>query len=264
MKPQVLRPGLLVSLKTSIRGAVTYDRRDLEPEHADESGAGRRARWETIKHVPDAQALDAATAVRGKARSLVTAQCSASSFGLLCPSARENDLADAIDAARALVTEHNRTSTAQVDVYVIAGRIAQDDAEAARAIAAEMRDLMDDILGGIKAADPEQIREAANKARAMGQMLTPGAAAKVSQAIEQARKIARELVKRVEKAGESAAAVVAEQATANIEAARFAFLDLDAPAEISPQDAPAARPIELEAAPESLSAAPFENRQLEL
>jgi hypothetical protein len=63
-------------------------------------------------------------------------------------------------------------------------------------------------------------------------MLTPEAQAKVTGAVEQARKAARDLVRRVEKSGELAATVIAECATDALEAARFAFLDLDAPAPV--------------------------------
>lgn len=261
MKTQVLRPGLLVSLRTSIVGAVAYKRVDIEAEHADESG-GRRARWETTRIVRDAAAFEAATAVRGRARSIVTALCSPSSFGLLCPASREAELAAAIDEARAISALHNAGSPAQVQVYCITGRIAQDDVEAARAISAEMRELLDAMLAGIAKADPEAIREAANKARALGQMLTRDAAAQVETAISDARRIARELVKRVEKAGEVAAQVVTEGATRRIESARFAFLDLDAPADVTPSE-PAARPIDLDAAAPIIAQAP-QSRALEL
>ena len=39
MQTNTLRPGLLVSLKTSIRGNVSYQYRDIEPEHLVENGA---------------------------------------------------------------------------------------------------------------------------------------------------------------------------------------------------------------------------------
>lgn len=243
MKATVIKPGLLVSLSTRVEGGVAYRRVDLEPEHTDESGA-KTARWETTKHIEDPAAYEKANATRGKARSMITAVCSASSFGLLCPSDREDDLLAAVAAARALADEHNAGSAVRVEVYALLGRVAQDDAEAARAIASEMRGLMDDMLDGVKQADPEAIRSAANKARAVGAMLSADKAKSVDAAIEQARKVARDLVKRVAKAGEVAADVVAEARTAEIEKARFAFLDLDEPASVEQQEV-SARPIDL-------------------
>lgn len=250
MKMSVLRPGLLVSLKTSIKGGVNYQRVDLEPEHVDATGASV-AKWETLREIPDPAEYERAVVARSAARAQITAVCSASSFGLLCPVHRESDLAAAIDAAREITDRHNAgAACTHVDVYALVGRIAQDDAEAARAISAEVRELLETMQQGIAAADPAAIREAATKARALGQMLSADVAGKVSQAIDQARGAAREIVRRVEKAGEAAAVVVGELATQRIEAARFAFLDLDEGGEVgaAPVDAPARGGIDLEPA----------------
>ena len=246
MKTQVLKPGLLVSLKTSIRGGVNYQRTEIDPEHTDADGA-RIATWQTTREIADPLEFERATEARSRARSIVTAVCCPSSFGLLCPFNREAELAEAIAAARVITDAHNTTARqSHIEVCVLAGRIAQDDAEAVRAINSELRDLMDGMTAGIKAADSEAIREAANKARALGGMLTENVAGKVTDAIAQARRAAREIVKRVEKAGESAADVVKELNNDKIASARFAFLDLDdAPATVT-QEAPSARPIELE------------------
>lgn len=224
----VLKPGLLVSLKTSLRGGVSYARTDLEREHQTDAGQ-LRSRWETTKQIADPDEFVSATKARGDARAVVARVCCPSAFGLLCPSEKETELQAAIIEARDIVREHNRSARLSlVDVYVLVGRVAQDDAEAARAIGAEVRGLLEAMQAGIRAADPEAIREAANKARAIGGMLSESVAGQVSDAIKQARQAAREIVRRVENAGENAAAVVAELGQQDIERARFAFLDLDA------------------------------------
>lgn len=267
MKTSILKPGYLVALKTGLRGGVNYTRRDIEQEHTTEAGA-QRARWETSREVPDPVEFDAATKARGAARSAVTAVCCASSFGLLCPIAKEGELFDAIEIARKIADTHNEQATlTHVDVYVLVGRIAQDDAEAARAIANEIRELLDAMRAGIADADPAAIREAANKARALGAMLSPDVAGQVSAAIVQAREAARAIVKRIEKSGETAADVVAELQTGKIDAARFSFLDLDTEAAQLDAIAPAARGIdyEPEQAPAARNAAPESSpRALEL
>lgn len=253
MKTAILKPGYLVSLKTALRGGVTYARVDIERDHTTEEGA-RVAEWQTKRRIADAAEYEAASVARSKARSLVVSQCCASSFGLLCPLANEEALNDAVTAARAVAQLHNASAASTfVDVYVLAGRIAQDSEEAERALSAELRELLDAMQAGIKAADPEAIRAAANKARALGGMLSDGVASRVSDAVTEARKAARDIVRRVEKAGETAAAVAAECSTARIEAARFAFLDLDGAATIAPE-APAARGLDLE--PERFPDAP--------
>lgn len=247
MKTSVLKPGLLVSLSVRVRGGVLYQRKDLEAEHVDESGA-KVARWETLRNIPDPEEFDRATQARSKARGLVVGVCCPSLFGLLCPNDREKDLAAAVEEARAVAQGHNAAAMrSQIEVFVLVGRIAQDDAEAARAIGAEMRELLEDMRAGIKAADPEAIREAANKARALGGMLKPEVEGKVSEAIAEARLAARELVKRVAKAGERAADVVAVCSVRAIEAARFSFLDLDGAQPVT-SEAPTARGLDLDPA----------------
>jgi len=243
---------------------VHYARVDLEPDHTTADGA-RVAKWETRRAIPDPNEFERATAARGKARSLVAAVCCPSSFGLLCPTAKEEELFEAISAAREVAEAHNTgAALTRIGVYVLVGRVASDDAEAARAIGSEIRELLDAMRACITAADPAGIREAANKARALGGMLSNDVAGQVSAAIVEARAAARAIVQRVEKAGETAADVVAQCYTQKIDAARFAFLDLDEGAAVQ-SEAPAARGIDFEPAPAAEAyAAPESVRQMEL
>src|SRR5580704_12554363 len=79
-----LRPGLLVSLKTSLSGNVRYDKRDIEREHTTETGEAR-AKWETERVISDPDEYERAQKVRGKAGSVIRGICAISAFGLLCP-----------------------------------------------------------------------------------------------------------------------------------------------------------------------------------
>jgi hypothetical protein len=241
MLTSTIKPGLLVSMKTSVRGGVDYQRTELEPEHNGENGE-RVARWETKRVISDPAEYKRAIETRGKARTAIISACCQTSFGLLCPEGREAELRTAVDVARIIAAEFNASAQrSTVEVYVITGKVASNDVEAAQAIAAEVRELMSDMETGIKNADPEAIRAAANAARAIGGMLSDEAGAKVSAAIAQARAAARIIVKRVEKSGELASKVIADLSVKDIEAARFAFLDMDAAAtaETVPQAAPA-------------------------
>ena len=226
---RTLRPGLLVSLKTTIKGGVEYDRNELDAAHVLPDGA-LVSKWETAKRIEDPAEYEAAVKVRGACRTAITRVCASSDFGLLCPSDRELDLAAAIKEARALADAHNRAAVrTSIEVYTIVGRIAADDAEAMRAINSEIRGLLTTMEEGIKGADAKAIRAAANAARNLGSMLTPDAALKVESAIEAARTAARAIVKRIEKDGESAVEVIASLKMEDLQAARFAFLDMDAP-----------------------------------
>lgn len=227
MQSSIIRPGLLVSLKTTLRGGVSYLQRTLETDHVEETGA-RVARWETTREIVDAKEHERAIVARGKARTAIVRECCASSFGLLCPVGNEDKLAAAIAEAQSIADEFNRSARhTRIEVYTLAGRIADTDEAAARAIGAEVRELIDAMESGVRAADPERIREAANKARQVAGMLSPDVQSKVSAAIAEVRGIARDIVRRVEKAGETAAAVVEGVKLADLQAARFAVLDLD-------------------------------------
>lgn len=255
MKTATLKPGFLVSLKTSVKGGVNYTRSELESAHTTESGE-LVARWETRKAIQDPAEFERATVARNRARSIIGSVCFTSSFGYLCPLEREQQLADAITEARAVADAHNDTAEqTRVEVYIMAGRVAQDDAEAARAIASEVRELMQAMEAGIANAEPAKIRDAANRARELGGMLTDSAAKTVNAAIEQARSAAREIVKRVEKSGERAAVVVAQLNADKIKAARFAFLDMDDAKPVT-TEAPAARGLDIEPDAAPVSAAP--------
>lgn len=223
-----LRPGFLVSLKTSLTGNVTYSKRTIEADHQTDDGA-RLASWETERTIANAAEFESGGKARGFARTAITRVCSTTTFGFLCPEARGDELGAGIAEARRIAEEFNATATvSNLYVGVIVGRVAQDDAEAVRAINQEVRSLLDDMGRGIKNLDVAAVRDAANKARSLGQMLTPQAAERVQKAIDAARDVARRMVK----AGEQAAQAVDAATLSAIASARTAFLDLDDAKEI--------------------------------
>jgi hypothetical protein len=233
-----LRPGLLVSLKTSSRGNVSYDKIDLEDEHI---GVQAKAKWETTRTIADLVEYEAAKKAQSKASSIIRSVCTVSAFGLLCPEQDADRLDQAIKDAHNVVDQFNSTATlTRVNVYVIAGRIAQDDVEAVRAINSEVRDLMDSMAKGIERLDVKAVRDAASKARQLGGMLNPDAEARVRVAIDAARDAAKQIVK----AGEAAAIEVDQRAIRKITEQRTAFLDLRDEVQVSRPQAEA-RAIDL-------------------
>lgn len=254
-KASVIRPGLLVSVKSTVAGGVIYQRTDLDAAEIacpdctngdDDAPAERTAcktcggkgkvtssegrevtRWETRRVVEDAAEHKKAAAVRSAARALIVKCCSNTSFGYLCPSDQEGALDAAIVAARKMVDEFNDGAThTRINVYALKGRVASDDAEAARAITAELATLVTRMDQGIKEFDPKKIRDAADRAREMSNMLDDSKKGKIEAAIAQARKAAREIVRRVEKESEDRATVLLDIQRGQIESARIAFLDL--------------------------------------
>jgi hypothetical protein len=235
-----LRPGLLVSLKTSTAGNVAYDKRDIERDHMTKKGE-RLAKWETERKIADPAEWERSQDVRSKSASMIRSVCSWSAFGLLCPEADAERLETAIRDARKLVQEFNDSAKiTRLSVNVLTGRIAPDDVEAVRAINSEIRDLMADMEAGLQNLDVKAVRAAAQKAKGIGNMLTPNAQARIQVAIDLARKSAKEIVK----AGEKAAVEVDRATIRKIKDQRVAFLELDEQQEIAKPKAKA-RAVEL-------------------
>lgn len=230
----ILKPGLMVSLATELRGGISYQRVDLDKGEA-------TARWETTKFVENPEEFRRASQVRSKARAIIAKVCSHTAFGLICPLDREGMLNEATAEAKLLVEEFNRSATqSQIRIFVMRGRIASTDEEATRGLASELQSLIAAMDKGISDLDPEAIRDAADRAKQMTALLSDEQVATVSDAIAQARKAARAITARVEKKGEIAAVVLADVQRGAIEKARMLFLNLDAPAASNEQPVAAA------------------------
>lgn len=233
IQTSTLRPGLLVSLKTSVIGNVRYAKRTIEAARLVDDKT-EKATWETERTIIDVAEHEAAIKARSKIRSAVSSVCAQSAFGLLCPENKASDLEAAIAEARKVADEFNLgASLTRVNVYVITGRIAPDDVEAVKAIKSEVRDLLDTMKDGVAKLDVKAIRDAATRARGLGSMLTPDVQARITIAIEAARAAAKKIVK----AGEQAAQEIDTGAIRAITESRTAFLDLDGDTEVA---APAA------------------------
>jgi hypothetical protein len=237
---RTLRPGLLVSLRTQVRGNVRYERHVLEPEHATDEGT-EKERWETERTVFNPAEHALAVKAQSKARSLISSVCVKSDFGLLCPEEKAADLDKAIDAARAVAEEFNDgAKLSHLSVNVITGHVASDDVKAVKAISEEVRDLLDDMTEGLKNLDVEAVRRAASKAKGIGGMLSGDAAARIQIAVDAARNSAKKIVK----AGESVAQEIDNATIRKIVEQRTAFLDLDEVKEIQAPKA-SARSVDL-------------------
>jgi hypothetical protein len=223
MKPSTIRPGLLVALKTNVVGNINYHKRDLGAKVDKKTGA-EIVEWETTRTISDPKEFKAASQVRMKCRGLIQNVCANSSFGLLCPENKADELAAAIKKAQALADKFNKDADCtRVNVNVIAGRVASDDVEATKAINGEVRELLDRMEQGVKKLDVKAIRDAANRAKALSGIVAPGTDERLKAAVDAARDAARKLVK----AGETAAKEVDQEALKTLKASRTAFLDID-------------------------------------
>lgn len=216
-----IKPGIMVALSVQCKGGVQYSKRDLEDRIEDGTEVSK---WETVRTIADKAEFKRATKVRTDIRHAITKVCLSTPFGELCPQANEAELDAAIEKGRALAREWNATSRySRVFLYVLKGRIAETDEEAAQAVAAQVRELLNEMARNVREADVEAIRKTAIKAKAIGQMLEGDAGDQVGEAIKAARTAAREIAKRVIKKGEDAEEVLAEINLAPINVARFAL-----------------------------------------
>jgi len=118
---------------------------------------------------------------------------------------------------------------------------------------------MESMAEGMRNLDSDVIRDAANRARNIGQMLTPDVQERVQVAIDLARKAARQIVK----AGETGAVEVDRVAIERIREARSMFLDLDEQAPI--QDVEHVAPgLDLEEPPTETAAPVAQPRMFDL
>lgn len=229
IQASTLRPGLLVSLSTSVRGNVKYVSKDLENKTL--KGGALKAKWETERTINDPAEYERAIQCRSKVRSYITGVCSNSAFGLLCPESAAEDLEKAIADARRAASDFNKSAKlTKIGVFVITGRIAQDDMEAVRAINSELSELLTDMESGIEGGDAKQIRESAGKAKEIAEMLNKEARIQAELAIEAGRRAATAIAKSVRKKG---AVEVDRKALREIKEAKIVFLDLEEVADVA-------------------------------
>lgn len=218
-----LKPGLLVSLKTTMRGGVEYAREDIADK---KEGTAKVEEWKTTKRVADVKEHEAASKLRSKLGGLVRKVCAPSAFGLICPVSKEAELREAIVEAKEGAAKFNtKNRTVSIGVYVLVGRIAESDQEATAAIRDELKDMLGDMQRAITGGAIEDAREAASKLLKMGMVLDEKTQGKVKRAVEEVRQIAKDAIKKVSEGGVTTAQAVASVKFTALEEARFAFLD---------------------------------------
>lgn len=256
---KTLRPGLLVALSTRVAGNVKHFRKVIDEERIDDNGTATK-KWETEKTIQDAAEQKAAEKVRTAARYAVARICAKTAFGLLCPEADADVLRGALAEAQKLVNAFNETATVTRVVFVpLTGRVAADDVEAVKAINKEIRTLVSVMEEGVRNLDVKKIRDAADEARELGQMLNPDAQARITVAIEAARATARAITK----AGENVAQEIDMRAVRALTEVRTAFLDLDETGDVA-KPFEQGRAVDLGTNEKVLAAGPAVGRGLDL
>lgn len=235
-----LKPGILVAAATGVVGGVEYLRSNRTVDRDDRT---ETVEWETRRVTADAEEHRLANKTRQTARTLIGSVCAYTPFGaMICPGDREADLDEKIAEAEALVDEFNASSKfSTIKLSIMRARIAADDAEAIESIRREISFLLTQLDGSVADGDVKSIRDVADRATQLRKLVADDAVedSLLGEAVKAARKVASDVVKRVEKEGEKLATVLSKANRAPISVARFAFGDEDVEV---PEDAQASLP----------------------
>lgn len=191
----IIRPGFLIVLKTSLIGNISYHKQVLEREHIDADGS-EKARWETQRVIGDREEHNAGRKAQADARVKITAICTNTAFGLLCPAEKEQELRQAIREAKEVEAAFNRSARlSRINVYTIVGKIEAERFDVVSAMAAEAKDLLGAIQAGIRNRNAGEIRTAANELRRLSDMFSENGRQKLQEALNAGRGAARKIVK---------------------------------------------------------------------
>lgn len=226
-RPISLRPGYLVALTTRLEGGVEYTREELDHQRIGPQEEGEQVRWQTEKRITDVEEMAEAVRVRGRVRDRVKSACIWTPFGLICPADQIEALDARIAECHAMVATFNATAvhTRVRFPEPLRGRIAEDTRQAVAAVREEIQTLVGEMQAAMASARVESIRDVAQRATQMGRLLEQGTEARtvLERAVKESRRLATELVKRVEDGADAIAEVLAGTKAKVFEEAAFAF-----------------------------------------
>jgi hypothetical protein len=226
---------LLVGGQISKPGDVRYERLDEDSTEKREGDIIKGERTRTTRRViRDTEGHKAATELVGKLNNELRKICATSPFGRVCRVDREPALREFIKSARERALEHNQSVLGRfhrVEVNLLPGMITQDSERAARTLVKEMQGLFDEVQRGLDACDVEAIREAATRIKSLGTVFPASQQKALDAAVKGARRVARTLVREVEKKGRTIADVKRELDASPVSVARMKFLSMPSDAE---------------------------------
>ena len=183
-----LKPGVLVVVKSSVRGGAEYDRQELSTDGLDPAGAKQIRSWQTVQRVSDPDELAEARRVRGYAVGAIWNRASVTPYGLIVSDDRLEALAEAVERARERVDAFNaKARHVRVTLRVLKTRLVPE--EASEAFEAEAEETLEDLEARVDAEslDVEETRKAADRATALAEVLDGSLASRVLAKIQEAR-----------------------------------------------------------------------------
>lgn len=219
-----LRESVLIVLNTRMVGGIKYQREELGQKVEDKT---EMTEWKTLKIVDDVDETKLAIITRSKMRSLVTRHCKPTVMGLVCTKDNEAELDKGLQEAEELAREFNeKAKTCRLGVIGVKFDVQSDNEQAARVIAGQIKQVVEDLSAAIKEADVIKIREVLASARGLDDLLPDkqGGIA-LSEAMRAARVAATTIKREVEKKARDIEDVRQELDLTPIESARAFFLD---------------------------------------
>lgn len=226
-EPLKLRPGLLVCFGTRIEGGIKHERSKVQETRLEDGALLKE--WDAKTRIQDPEEFEAVTRLRLEIRNVMKAVTIRTEFALMCPAERAAELQEAIAQIEAMAAGWNAEAKVyQVKVAVVLAEVAENKADAIKAIKDEVVDLMARMEDATRRGSVKEIRAAAAEAAQRAKLLDMGVEgeqdSEIQEAMDIARSIARKIVKRVEKGGENLAAVLEEQNLEPMSAARMRFI----------------------------------------
>lgn len=221
-----LRPGFLVCFSTRVENGVEHLKSQVREEVLPDGAV--RKEWQAATIIHDPEEFKAVSVLRSRVRNIMKGVTTNTGFALMCPREDEQRLSAAITEMDALALGWNETSKVyKLRVSTVLAEIAENKADAIKAIKSEVVDLLARMEAATRAGSVRDIRAAANEAAqkvALLDLESEDGDDEIAQALAVARGVARKIVKRVEKGGEDLAAVLEQQNLEPIAAARLRFI----------------------------------------
>lgn len=224
----LVAPAIRIRKRTGRGPAVRYVREDVDrtekalPDGRDKTETLVRKTTRIIDAVEEYRAADSD---RGRMRNRILELCKDTVIGWLCPRSREPELRQRIAEVQAEIAALNAGYQYYrlTDGCVVA-LIETDANVAAQTVRDALKDALDNLREAFEAGDVETMRKIATGLKGFDALVNDEAAQKVEEAIREARRIARVIVRETEKKGRELAEVLAELRTDAIDAARFMLI----------------------------------------
>jgi len=219
----------VIRLRTTTgKAAVKYEREEEtrnETPNADGNDKTEKVITRTTRTITAVDEYKAMDALRARMRNRVKANCVDTIIGWLSPRENRADLRKTIVQVEAEIIEVNAGATFyKVSPGVVVASIETDADVAAATVTETLRDAMDGLREAFARGDIEGMRAIAAGLKGFDALVNDEAADKVREAIDEARKIARTVVRETEKKGRALEEVLAELSTDAIDAARFMLI----------------------------------------